>query len=559
MRIGLTRNDQSSRLLRTVRGKRHASDEDHEEQLPLPKRRCSPVTKQPQLSADIDIDAEPMSSGDELPQPPPRNKQPLSVRLPSPEQDEPEEDELKAPPPKGTKMKHQAGTGAKGNAGKQTAAKGRRGADEDKENSSVGPSQASGSGASIWGMEHQSQKPSKRRGAGPKTFGKPKGTSNIHAAQPSRKNARPTMRVPPAHATNKKNTAPKPLQDDDSDSDCSMLSNTLDDAQLEELVRDHDDELPIPGVARKPKPKTTTSLKTGQSTPPIDPAEEDKELRRAPTRTKPKVSRDQIGDWMQQQAPLSSQPNSSAPQKDLDDLKDYIADLPQEDSEGTQCAICKTPVTPDDYWAYWSGKENKIKNQSEFCRIHKVKSAREEYASENLPAIDWKALPDRIGKHRMKLFAILNNKQASEYRDRYEPIALTGKAAAVPSRRKDLPEHVQEELDSYTMDDHCTYPGYYGPHGRRVITENVMRILKNEIKNCADAVVQGSGPATFVQAVLVPETAIMLIMEDMFVDREQAEEIRERTYEMGMLLNEEIEDQVEVVEGSGDEDEYFDR
>jgi hypothetical protein len=159
----------------------------------------------------------------------------------------------------------------------------------------------------------------------------------------------------------------------------------------------------------------------------------------------------------------------------------------------------------------------------------------------------------------MELFKILNNNKPSGYRDRYEPIALTGKAAAVPSRRKDLPEHVQQELESYALDDQSTYPGYYGPHGRRVITENVMKMLKNEIKVCSDAVVQGSGPATFVQAVLVPETAILLIMEDCHVDRDEAEDIRDKTYELGMLLNEEIEDQVEVHDQSDDENEYVGR
>jgi hypothetical protein len=83
-----------------------------------------------------------------------------------------------------------------------------------------------------------------------------------------------------------------------------------------------------------------------------------------------------------------------------------------------------------------------------------------------------------------------------------------------------------------------------------------MKVLKNEIKNCSDSVVQGSGPATFVQAVLVPEAAIMLIMEDCGVDRIEAEEIRDKTYEIGMLLNEEIEDMVETYEHSDDENEY---
>jgi hypothetical protein len=48
-------------------------------------------------------------------------------------------------------------------------------------------------------------------------------------------------------------------------------------------------------------------------------------------------------------------------------------------------------------------------------------------------------------------------------------------------------------------------------------------------------------------------------MEDCRVDREEAEEIREKTYDMGMLLNEEIEDQVEANYPSDDENEYCGR
>jgi hypothetical protein len=283
---------------------------------------------------------------------------------------------------------------------------------------------------------------------------------------------------------------------------------------------------------------------------------EDKELKRTLRRSKPKVLHDQLGDWMQDKAPESSQPQSSASQEDLDDLKDYIKQLPMDEEEGSSCPICRAPVVQEDYWDYWKGKDKTVKNQNTFCRIHSTKSAQEEYKSEGYPDIDWNALPRRIRTHRMELFKMLNNDRPSGYRDRYEPIALTGKAAAVPSRRKDLPTHVQQELESYALDDQSTYPGYYGPHGRRIITENVMKVLKNEIKNCSDAVVQGSGPATFVQAVLVPEAAILLIMEDCRVDRLEAEEIRDKTYKLGMLLNEEIEDQVEVHDVSDEENEY---
>jgi hypothetical protein len=267
---------------------------------------------------------------------------------------------------------------------------------------------------------------------------------------------------------------------------------------------------------------------------------------------------DPLDQWKQDQALVSSQPEADTPEAGFEDFHAYFDKLPQEVVEGSICPICKAPIEREDYWEFWTGKDDErtYKNQSIFCLQHRTKSAEDEYKRKRYPAIDWSALPQRIKKHRMELFRILKNDQLSEYRDRYEPIARTGKAAAVPSRRKDLPEEVQEKLESYALDDKSTYPGYYGPHGRRVMTECVMRLLKNEIKQCSDPVVQGSGPATFVQAVLVPEMAILLISEDCQVDKAKAEEIREKTYEMGLLLNLEIEDDVEAHDRSDDENEY---
>ena len=155
----------------------------------------------------------------------------------------------------------------------------------------------------------------------------------------------------------------------------------------------------------------------------------------------------------------------------------------------------------------------------------------------------------------MALFKILNDETPSRFRALYAPLALTGKAAAVPSKRTDLPPSLRAQLDSHALDDAAVYPGYYGARGRRLITENVMSLLHTEIKRSSDAVVQTSGPASFVQAVMVPEVAVRLIMEDLRCDGEQAEEVRERTYEMGVLLHEEVEDEVFVGEEDEEEEE----
>ena len=269
----------------------------------------------------------------------------------------------------------------------------------------------------------------------------------------------------------------------------------------------------------------------------------------------------QLGDWVQGQASSHSQSTSSAPEESLHNIDEYIEQLPQFVDEDALCGLCKEAVDVKDSWTFWKGKTKSVKNQTAFCNMHKRKSAQVEYEKEAYPTIDWTKLPKRIRKHRTALLEVFNNDRPSDHRERYEPLALTGKAAAVPTKRKDLPESIQEELESYALDDQFTYPGYYGPRGRRLITENVMKVLKNEIKNCNDAVVQGSGPAAFIQAVIVPETAILLIMEDCQVGREEAEAIREKTYEMGVLLNEEIEDQIEAQLSNDDDDvgnEYHD-
>lgn len=533
----------AGKLLETVGNKRHASDEDHEQ--PIAKRMRSPSQRVSQNEEDIY--AEPASSGEEeLRKPQPRPSRPSKPTIAA-------TDDLTVPQTKSARKESDTRVTSSGTARTRQVEKGKKRLDHDKENTSiVAPPSSSKSTQDEpfeFGMEHASQRSNKSTRA--KTFGTKKKTGNIHAVQqPLKKSTKtPNIRVPRSVRGSKKQASEdnSVLDDDGSVSDVSMKSLESKDAELRTVVKKPQKEILI---------NNDTTLNHEELGDLLQNTPEDGDLKRTWRRPKPTVLHDQLGDWLQDRVPGLSQPVSSAPQEDYGVLKEYLEQLPEEEKEGTTCPICRAPVKEDEYWDYWKGQEKTVKNQNKFCRAHKTKSAWEEYRSEGYPDITWNALPQRIKKRRMDLFKILSNDRPSIYRDRYEPIALTGKAAAVPSRRKDLPEYVQQELESYALDDQSTYPGYYGPHGRRLITETVMKVLKNEIKNCSDSVVQGSGPATFVQAVLVPEAAIMLIMEDCGVDRTEAEEIREKTYELGMLLNEEIEDKVETYEHSDDENEY---
>lgn len=55
----------------------------------------------------------------------------------------------------------------------------------------------------------------------------------------------------------------------------------------------------------------------------------------------------------------------------------------------------------------------------------------------------------------------------------------------------------------------------------------------------SDPLVSAGGVAGFVQAVLAPELAVMLVRDDMSVDEERARVILSESSEIGNLLNEE--------------------
>lgn len=55
----------------------------------------------------------------------------------------------------------------------------------------------------------------------------------------------------------------------------------------------------------------------------------------------------------------------------------------------------------------------------------------------------------------------------------------------------------------------------------------------------SDKLISSGGVSRYVQAVLVPELAVLLIQEDMKVDEEKAREILRDSVDIGNLLNEE--------------------
>lgn len=542
-----------------VNGLPHATEDDHEQvqqEQDIPQEGLSLAEQE-----ELGLLGDPISSSDEKQSnPKPKANDEDALRKPPPRKRKaesplpPREPELRDPRKK--KTRNAAPIVPKAGSFKQNQAA-KAGVEGNKEdtNGSQTPPNSSGNiwlERFKWSSSQGSQTSKKIDYSSRKTSSQP--TSNIHAAPSPAKNrnSRPTT-----FSTKSKKKVAEPEHNSDS-SEISMEDADEVNRLGAELAAEQEAEerrmaeLGLRNVPGKKKRPVQTNGNTSEMSV-MNEAELEAELGK-------QTLREQLGLTDSQ---ASSLPPSSAPQEDMDHIDDYVRELPAEAEEGTACPICNEPVDQDYYWSFWKGLDKTVKNQAAFCHTHRKATAQKEYLAEGypsvdgIPRIDWSAIPERIKKHRMALYSILTNETPSAHRTRYTPLALTGKAAAIPSKRHDLSPSKQRHLDSYALDSNAVYPGYYGPRGRRLITEAVMALLSSEIKRSTDPVVMTSGPATFVQAVLVPEVAVRLIMEDLMCDAESAEEVRERTYEMGTLLHEEIEDRVEVGEEEGGENEYL--
>lgn len=582
----------AGKLLRVVKGQAHASKEDHEEgiigksddvgrQGQVEKERLggkvvtssstaqrSPPTikssKKPRSQSRIS--ASPMSSEDEAPSHSPRGSPTITAPTTS----------------KSAKMlreRKQASEANNSRASKRTskaaksikvpkagayqngrAERDRRDRDENKENISSMSSQPSSGKRpaeeddrveSIFGMGDASSAPKRQRistapnifapaaTTGRKTFGKKTFGKAAHESSRSSRGV-PTTSTQKDHFKELEGYAgdglPPAKDDDDASlSDVSMVGV----------------EIPPPK-----KPKKTNS-------------ENREEL--LPTAQKPKRKRanlaDLVGDYGQDSI-LSSQtsatdkntlPNldpsassNSTPLSSLgDDTPEHMAEdlepdpviVSSKDAEDV-CPLCQSTVDPEHYREFWSGTKMTVRQQTLFCHEHKKREALEQYDKQGYPTIDWNFLPNRIQEHRRRLLGIVHGEFAypSQYRD--------GHAARMEAgERRTLRKQMQESdfLDTKT--------GYYGSRGRRVMMESITASLGDDIREVSknDPVVTYSGISDFVLRVLVPELTICLVKDDFKVSDAMAKQTIEESGDLGLLVNEEVEDVLDNMESEDEE------
>ena len=84
------------------------------------------------------------------------------------------------------------------------------------------------------------------------------------------------------------------------------------------------------------------------------------------------------------------------------------------------------------------------------------------------------------------------------------------------------------------------------------ITTHMSEALKQELKR--DKAVRAAGVGGYVNAVLVPELAVRLVMEDMdLADEQRARDVLSESSNVGILLN--ADDENVIREGEGEEGE----
>jgi hypothetical protein len=210
----------------------------------------------------------------------------------------------------------------------------------------------------------------------------------------------------------------------------------------------------------------------------------------------------------------SQRPISYAPATVLDDDSFEII------NSEAHCPMCGDPVDQNDLRQ--QGPMN-TRMQERFCRSHRVKTAKDEWRIKGYPNIDWLRLDSRISKHHAFIKQLISGED-SYYRDVLSEKVKSGKDRSLKTMTSNL------------------IPGYYGARGLKMMSENIMLnftpLLRKRIVK--DRLMSARGFTPYVQSVLVPELAVLLIMEDMDVDIEEARNILANSAGTGELLNEEI-------------------
>ncbi|KAI7554178.1 hypothetical protein KC331_g724 [Hortaea werneckii] len=533
---------QSSRLLRQVDHKQHATQEDHQDPLkqyltpPSSNSTSNEGPRRKQEETEEDIYADPKSSDDEigpvlkpsksaLPLSPPENRAGFQHKPPVPDVDGPAD------------VKHKAAS-----------------AFQRPKASSVDPSEkakAEDDAAKLSSDEGDIFPEPKRRKTGPKVPGKPyenlqSAVRNIHA---------PPKGNQPLHSKKtsygRKEVHRREVRDKEQKAKEEQRQIGEEQAQAEAAAKKP--------VFKRPLNRHTHGNDAGNETrttfnsAPGNPDPQNKTSNRAPS--SPSLS------------PLSSAPSSP------EITASGPLNRPSSPSALTRpCPICNEPIPflQHESFAdqYSQPRTLTYQWQQRFCRYHRQQTAQETWHARGYPArIAWEDLQRRMSeaRHIRHVRQVTKGQRESVFRKGLEERVLRkgGAETALQALAAEEEEEGKEggEGQGTTARKGCRV-GYYGPRGEKMMTTHILHTFTPDLRSLAatDKLLASAGVAGgvsgFVQAVLVPELALSLVSEDLEtasppngrkrkgspvgMTTQDPLQVLEESAELGELLNPEI-------------------
>ncbi|KAK2749679.1 hypothetical protein FQN57_005901 [Myotisia sp. PD_48] len=224
----------------------------------------------------------------------------------------------------------------------------------------------------------------------------------------------------------------------------------------------------------------------------------------------------------------------------LSDIPPSVSDdLKYELHQSDLCPICSVKLEDSILDEYGPIEKLGLRQQSQLCRVHRQRTAEKQWVQRGYPTINWKTLHSRIDRYLTDLELILTLKKPSFYRNELENSA-TNTSRKVSTFRATFQDEGLDRISS----------GYYGARGAKTMMDAIISKFAPMIRELApsDSLMQAIGVSGYVQAVLAPELTVLLVMEDMKVDRKTARKIMEESMEIGDLLNEPLDDVVKVTQ-----------
>ncbi|KAI9802196.1 MAG: hypothetical protein M1825_002916 [Sarcosagium campestre] len=202
-----------------------------------------------------------------------------------------------------------------------------------------------------------------------------------------------------------------------------------------------------------------------------------------------------------------------------------------------RCPLCDAVVDQELLETFNGGRRMNVRAQQDFCRTHRRKMAEEQWSRKSYPAIDWARLPRRIETHFALLDDVLHERRPSVFRDELQRLVGTGSKRAL--RHKLL-----------SAGSTASKSGYYGSRGEKVMMDVLARRFSADMRQLAatNSLVMSGGWSAYVQEVLVPELATLLVQEDMQLpSAHEARLMLGESGDIGELLNEEEDDDLRHV------------